>query len=55
MAEEKKMSNVKAIREYFSAGPAGRKVEMKELKELSEEERKELGAMAREAIEKGWK
>ena len=52
MAE--KISNVSAIRNYFAAGKWGRKVEMKELKVLSQDERQELGDMAREALDKGW-
>ena len=41
------MSNVAAIRKYFAEGLNGRKVEMLELKELSIEEREELGQLCR--------
>ena len=51
MPEKEDMSNVKAIREYFSTGKFGRKVEMSELKELSLEDREELGNLARKELE----
>ena len=47
-----KMSNVAAIREYFSTGKHGRKVEMQELKALSLEDREELGSLARKELER---
>lgn len=53
MTENKKMSNVAAIREFFGSGEHGRKVEMEELKVLSVDERQELGDMCREALTSG--
>jgi hypothetical protein len=47
---EEKRSNVAAIREYFSKD--SRKVEMQELKDLSQEEREELGALCKKEL--GW-
>jgi len=52
---ENKLSNAKAVMVYFSEGLSGRKVTMKEMKDLTPEEREELGEMAKEAITKGWK
>ena len=45
-------SNVKAIKMFFESGPRGRKVEMPELKALTQEEREELGAECRRTL--GW-
>lgn len=45
MSEE--MSNVAAIRKFFGEGTNGRKVEMAELKVLSQEEREELGVLCK--------
>jgi hypothetical protein len=49
------MSRVKAIREFFHradeiAPEGGRKVEMSELKELSDSDKDELGALAASAL-----
>lgn len=44
------MSNIAAIREYFTHGKNGRKVEMNELKELSSKDREELGILARKEL-----
>ena len=40
------MQAIKAIKTYFEAGPHGRRVSMDEMKALTPEERRELGAMA---------
>ena len=45
--EEKQLSDVAAIREYFAKGEHGRKVEIDELKALSLPDRKELGELCR--------
>ena len=45
-------SNVKAIKTYFESGSSGRKVEMPELKALTQQEREELGADCMRAL--GW-
>lgn len=47
---KEKMLNVVTIRKYFSEGKNGRKVEMAELKELSLEDREELGELARKEL-----
>jgi len=47
------ISNVAAIREYFAKGKYGRKVEMSELKDISAENREELGILARKALAEG--
>ena len=52
MSDISSMSNIAAIRKYFSEGLHGRKTEMKELKELSLEDREELGQLAREELAK---
>ena len=44
------MSIIKAIKEFFEAGPFGRKVTMEEMKALSSVERAELGTMCKEAL-----
>lgn len=44
------MKSVAAIKEFFQSGPHGRKVETKELMELSKEERHELGKLSCEAL-----
>lgn len=51
MADEK-MTDVKAIMTYFGQGNHGRKVEISEMKALSIADRKELGELCREALEK---
>ena len=45
-----KTTNIGAIREFFGEGRHGRKVEMSEMKDLSQEERKELGALCAEEL-----
>lgn len=45
--KDEKLSDVAAIRQYFSEGKHGRKVEITELKELSQSDRKELGELCR--------
>lgn len=44
---EKELTNVAAIRQYFSSGRWGRKVEMQELKDLTMEDRVVLGTLAK--------
>lgn len=45
---EKELTNVAAIRQYFSGGGKwGRKVEMQELKDLTMKDRVELGELAK--------
>lgn len=46
-----KIGTIKAIKEFFEAGPDARKVEMHEFKELTREERHELAALC--AVELG--
>lgn len=45
MSENRKLNNIQAIKEYF-AKDGGRPVTMQELKDLSKEDRAELGALA---------
>ncbi len=45
----RKMSRVKALREFFEAD-GGRRLSMEELKNLPPEDRKELGDLAAEAL-----
>jgi len=45
----KEVSNVQAIKEFFEAN-GGRKIGMEEMKALSNNERKELGALAASAL-----
>lgn len=49
MVEENK-SNLTAIMMYFESGSNGRKVEMPELKALTQEEREELGAACKKEL-----
>jgi hypothetical protein len=51
MTDESK-SNLTAIKTYFESGPRGRKVEMPELKALTQEDREELGVACRQEL--GW-
>lgn len=44
------MKAIVAIKRFFEADPHGRKVEMAELKELSMEERDELGRLCADAL-----
>ena len=44
------MKAIEAIRKFFGEGASGRKVEIQELKELSVDERKELGKLCCEAL-----
>jgi hypothetical protein len=48
---DQKLSNVAAIRKFFSEGKHGIKVEMSELKALSTEDREELGELCRKELE----
>ena len=50
--EEESKSNLTAIRTYFESGPRGRKVEMSELKALTQEDREEIGTACKKAL--GW-
>ena len=50
--EEESKSNVTAIRTFFESEPRGRKVEMPELKALTQEDREELGAACKKEL--GW-
>ena len=45
-------NNVKAIKTYFESGRSGRKVEVPELKALTQEERQELAAACKKEL--GW-
>ena len=45
-----KLSHLAAIRKFFEEGPSGRKVEITELKELSIEDRRELGELSLKAL-----
>lgn len=45
----KEESNVAVVRRFFGNGRFGRKVEMQELKNLTQNEREELGNMVRVA------
>ena len=47
------MSNVAALRKFFNDDPNSRKLTMTELKELTAEDREELGKLAK--IELGYK
>jgi len=49
VTETAEISNVKAIKNFFEA-EGGSKVSMKELKELSETDREELGTAAKKLI-----
>jgi hypothetical protein len=51
MTDESK-GNAKAIKTYFESGPSDRKIEMSELKALTQEEREELGTACKKAL--GW-
>ncbi len=44
------MKAIAAIKAYFEADPHGREVSMSELKDLSKDERQELGEMCCEAL-----
>ena len=46
--------NIPAIREYFEKGKYGRKVDVRELKDLTLDERIMLGRLSREALAKNW-
>ena len=46
-----KLSNIKAIREFFSEGNAGRDVTTQEFKNLTSADREELGELCREALQ----
>jgi len=46
------LSTVQAIKEYFESGKHGRRVDMNELKTLSSDERKELGALCAKELGK---
>jgi hypothetical protein len=52
--EKKPLSDLGALRQYMEKGKWGRKVELSELKALDGDERKELGRLAKVALEKGW-
>lgn len=47
---EGKISNVNAISKYFSEGKNGRKIEMAEWRDLSSDDRAELGDLARREL-----
>jgi hypothetical protein len=49
LADVNKTSNVEAIKTFFEAD-GGRKVTMAEFKELSQDERAELGRLCKEAL-----
>lgn len=51
MTDESK-SNLTAIKTYFESGPRGRKVELPELKALTQGDREELGAACKKEL--GW-
>lgn len=46
------LTPVQAIKRFFEDGPSGRKVELIEMKNLSKEERAELGALCLIALKK---
>jgi len=47
-----KLSNIKAIREFFSEGNSGREVTIQEFKDLTSQDREELGDLCRQALKK---
>lgn len=48
------MKAIPAIKRFFEGGPHGRKVDMAELKELTHDERQELGRLCCEALGEEW-